>query len=215
MRPWDASAIEALIAAGVPESASLEYKSDLHLGTNGEKTEVAKDLTSIGSGGGGTVLFGVDEDTKDWPAATATAPLTDPSLLSRLENILQDGVRPPLVVSFTRIDVDGGHVLAAEVEPSPLGPYMVELYGERRFHIRDGNRTRRMTETEVSQAYALPAQLTSTRRHGRHMRCRCPHRQRMSGSRSPGSRKRPCPTLLTSRPSNPQTCSRRPNQPCT
>jgi hypothetical protein len=163
MRTWDRSAIEGLITAGVPEGASLEFKSELHLDSKGQKSEVAKDLTGMGNAGGGSILFGVDEDTNEWPVATAITPLTEASLLSRVEDILQAGVHPPLVATFTRVEVPDGFVLAAEVSPSPLGPYMVELYGERRYHVRDGARTRRMTESEVSGAYAVAARARDQR----------------------------------------------------
>lgn len=156
MRFTSKSQIDDLVTHRVVESASLEFKGELHLDKQSERSEALKDLSGMGNGGGGTILYGVVEDNgKDWPAARAVAPLTDFSLQARLENIVRDGMHPPLLVDYTPIEYDGGYVLAVEVRRSPVGAYMVESYGDRRFYRRVGSNVFKMSEPEVRDAYTL------------------------------------------------------------
>src|SRR4051812_43418099 len=124
--------LQALCDVQEPESPSLEYKSELTLS---DKREVLKDLTGMGNSGGGTVIFGI-ADRKDNGADVADAiqALTDRQLPGRLEDIVRDGVKPPLVWRLEAVEVDDGFVLVAEVQRSTLGPYMVELANERRYY---------------------------------------------------------------------------------
>jgi hypothetical protein len=155
MPAWTADAIRSLVTAGISESASLEFKQELWLDTPTQKREVLKDLSGMGNGGAGTVVFGIAEGAQEWPVADRLTPLTDPTLLGRLEDVARAGVRPSLIVNYSSIAVDGGYVLAVDVDRSPLGPYMVELNGDRRYHHRIGTRTYPMSEAEVADRYAL------------------------------------------------------------
>jgi len=149
-------ALQSLVSAGVPESASIEYKRELHIVTRAERLEVLKDLSGMGNGGGGSVIYGIEEDSgSDWPVPVAITPLTERGAIGRLEDITRVGIQPPLLCQLTTVDVSGGHVLVVDVLPSPLGPYMVEAYGDRRHHVRSGTRTMPMTEQQVRDAYAI------------------------------------------------------------
>jgi hypothetical protein len=156
--------LDALIEHGDPESPSLEYKRELHLGQRSERLEALKDLTAMGNGGGGTIVFGMDETEGDWPLAKEVKPLTDRTLVAKLENMVRDGIRPPLLWDVDVLDVgDHGFVLSVDVMRSPLGPYMVEAYGNRRYHVRVGRRTEEMHEAMVRDAYELAARARDRR----------------------------------------------------
>lgn len=164
MRFRSVAELDALIEDGVPETPSLEYKRELHITQRSERLEVLKDLTAMGNGGGGTIVFGMDETTGDWPLANEVTPLTDRSLVARLENVARDGIRPPLVWDMDLIDMgDRCFVLSVDVLRSPLGPYMVEAYGNRRYHVRVGRRTEEMHEAMVRDAYELAARARGRR----------------------------------------------------
>lgn len=150
-------ALQRLIDHGIPEAPSLEYKRELHLDSRGERLEALKDLTAMANGGGGSIIFGMDEGPGEFPVAAGVRPLSDRSLPGRLEDILRDGVRPPLLAETGVIEHDDGFVLVADVQPSPLGPYMVQAYGNLQYHRRVGRRTEPMTEQQVRDAYALAA----------------------------------------------------------
>ncbi len=156
MRFRDQGDLDDLVSHRIPESASLEYKRELSLGPKSERLEALKDISAMGNGGGGTVIYGMDEDRGgDWPVAKEIVPQPDFGLLGKLENIWRDGVRPPLLVEPNVIEVDGGYVLAVNVRPSPLGPYMIEAYGDRRHYVRTLTSAVPMTEQQVRDAYAL------------------------------------------------------------
>lgn len=148
--------LQSLVADRIPESASLEYKRELHIAIRAERLEVLKDVSGMGNGGGGAVIYGIEEDSgSEWPVPSAITPLDDPGAAGRLEDIIRGGIQPPLLWELTTVDVAGGHVLVVNVLPSALGPYMVEAYGDRRHHIRSGTRTVPMTEQQVRDAYGL------------------------------------------------------------
>jgi hypothetical protein len=159
-----AETLEALVTDHLPESQVLEYKGDQVLDSREQKSELLKDLTGMGNGGGGTILIGVAEDD-DHLTAKELAPLSDPALKGRIENVARAGVQPPLLYELRRIDVEGGFVLEATVEASPLGPYMVTLYSatEGRYYKRHQTSVDQMSEAEIRDAYAL-AQRAGERR---------------------------------------------------
>lgn len=147
-----------LVDSQIPESASLEYKSQLPLGTRGNKIEVLKDLSGLGNGGGGTVVYGVAEDPDLDGVPLSIVPLNDRRAIGVLEDVLRSGIRPPLLYELTALDLgEGCFVLICDVRRSPLGPYMVEAFGQGRYFIRHGTRTSPMTEQEVRDAYTLAA----------------------------------------------------------
>jgi hypothetical protein len=83
--------------------------------------------------------------------------MADRSIVARLEDVVRDGVRPPLLFDLTVIETGDGYVLAADVQPSPLGPYMVTARRNYRYHRRIGRRTEPMDEQQVRDAYLLAA----------------------------------------------------------
>ena len=111
----------------------------------------------MANGGGGVVIFGVGEDPENQGAPEAIQPVTDRGIVGRLEDIARTTVSPPLLMDLTVLDGSGGFVLIVEVLRSPLGPHMIEAYGDRRYHVRKGSRTVPMTEQQVRDAYALAA----------------------------------------------------------
>lgn len=147
--------VDSLILNAIPEGPSLEYKAALALGPDGQRVEAMKDLTGMGNGGGGTLIYGVHEDPANEGVPAGTRPLEDRSLVGVLEDIVRSSVRPPLLFNYRVLEGTEGFLLVVDVARSPLGPYMVEGYGQRRFFIRVGSRTAPMQEQHVRDAYAL------------------------------------------------------------
>jgi hypothetical protein len=147
--------VQSLLDNEIPEGDSLEYKQTLELGPEGQRREVLKDLSGMGNAGGGSVIFGISEDPTREGVPDAVSPMSDARVVGRLEDVVWAGIRPPLSYELQRFPVGSGFVLVANVRRSPLGPYMVEAYRDRRYHIRVGTRTFEMTEQQVRDAYAL------------------------------------------------------------
>lgn len=162
MRFSDIASLKGLIESRIPESVSLEYKSQVHLEQREEKKELLKDLTGMGNGGGGTIIFGIDEEPETSIALTLT-PIEDASLMGRIENIVRDAVHPPLVWSYKVFDHEGGVIVVVDVEPSIVGPYRVDAYEEGRYYIRVMRSTAPMSESQVRDAYALAMRSTDRR----------------------------------------------------
>ena len=53
--------LKDLIAAGVMESTTLEYKSAIDTRTDGWKKEMAKDVSAMANSNGGTIIYGIKE----------------------------------------------------------------------------------------------------------------------------------------------------------
>ena len=148
--------VERLVESSAEETTALELKESLFLSTPSQKKELLEDLTGMANGGGGTVIFGVAE--RDGGVADRVVALSDRRLIGVLQDIVRDGVSPPLLVSYSVIDVpDQGFVLTADVEHSALGPDMIEAYGETRYYTRSGTSTYPMREQQVRDAYLLAA----------------------------------------------------------
>jgi hypothetical protein len=157
----DLHMVERLIQSRIPESGSLEYKSELSLAVTEARRELLKDLTGMGNGGGGTVIFGMQEET-----GTSIAKEIKPIVrvaVGQIEHIVRAAVHPPLVWSCSSFEVDGGSVLLVDVEPSMLGPYMVDAYKERRYYKRAGDRVHPMSKQEVRDVYAIALRATERR----------------------------------------------------
>ncbi|MBL8779164.1 MAG: ATP-binding protein [Acidimicrobiales bacterium] len=156
MRLRSEADLDSLVDAAIPEGQRLEYKKELHLEQRVQRREALKDLTGMANGGGGTVVFGIGETDQAPPVAGEVSPLEDAALVGRLEDIVQAGTSPPLLVEYSPVPcAAGGFVLVVDVERSPLGPVMVEGYGEARYFSRTGSRTAPMNEQQVRDAYAL------------------------------------------------------------
>lgn len=135
----------------------IEFKQGVELGGKEARIELLKDLTGMANGGGGLVVFGVDEARHADGRVTSAGvrPIEDKAISGQIADIVRDSVFPPLLVEFHEVDVDGGYVLVAEVYPSALGPYMVEAYGQNRYFTRVGRSTAPMGEQQVRDRYAL------------------------------------------------------------
>lgn len=140
----------------VVEDQHFDIKQILDLSTEARRKEALKDLTGMGNGGGGTVAFGIAERVVGSDAvADRIVELTDPSLVSRLRDTVANAVRPTLRWRAETVEQDsGGYVLIVDVEPSPLGPYMVDAYKDHRYWRRVHTSTVPMDERMVHDLYA-------------------------------------------------------------
>lgn len=162
MRFDDLQSVQRLIESRIPESASLEFKSDAPLGSDSAKRELLKDLTGMGNGGGGILIFGLSEESETSIAREFT-PLTDASFVGRVEDIVRDGIHPPLIWCQTTFVINGGFVVVVDVEQSSLGPYRVDSYNEGRYYVRVQRSTVQMSEPQVRDAYALASRAIDQR----------------------------------------------------
>ena len=164
MRFQDLSDVQRLIDQSIREAPALEFKSEAPLDTEGAKKKFARDVTSMGNSGGGTIIFGLKaDDSTGIGIAQEIAPIVNSSILSTMSDIIRDTVRPPLLWNLAEFEVGEGRVLVAEVTPSALGPYMVQGYDDNRYFRRSTTGVVAMSEYEISSAYALAARSAERR----------------------------------------------------
>lgn len=146
------------LSGTISEGQRLDFKQELHLATSGERLELLKDLTAMGNGGGGTIAFGIAERRAgDESFADHVTPLTDRADLGRMTDLILSAVRPMLIWSDHTIETTGGFVHIVDVEPSPLGPYMVQLKQNNRYYRRVADRSVPMDASMVGDHYSQAA----------------------------------------------------------
>lgn len=161
VRYSDLRSVEQLVELKVSESTVLEYKREVDLSGTSARRELLKDLTGMANGGGGSIIYGVEEDGHG--SASRVVALATQSVVGQMRHIVQAGVQPPLVWAVEAYATGDGWVIVAEVEPSGLGPYMVDGYNEQRYFVRIGTDVVRMSERSVRDAYALASRAASQR----------------------------------------------------
>jgi hypothetical protein len=133
--------IELLISGG--EQATLEFKRELP-GSNPAK--VMKTVAAFANGGGGTILFGVEDDG----AIIGVGEHYTRRTLDRLTNLISDWVRPLPDFECEMIEIDGHGVLAINVASGSAAPYGIGK-GERNisYHVRRSGNTFPATPADV------------------------------------------------------------------
>jgi hypothetical protein len=140
--------LDRLVANGVPEGRSLEYKELLPGGNDGERREFLADISSLANTIGGDVVYGVregrDENGKatDMPSSVEGVAVTNRDTeVQRLESMLRDGIGPRLSgMRYRWVDGFGlGPALVVRVPESWSRPHMVTFQQLSRFYARAAN----------------------------------------------------------------------------
>jgi hypothetical protein len=153
--------IESWINLKIPESKELDYKATISIGTNREKTELGKDVSSFANEKGGVLLYGVPEIKADGvpvPVELSKCGINIPeSLAEDIERILFHVIVPPLTELVIRI------LKPQEIKPNVLlfvyhpeswnKPHMLEGYKDQRYYRRENFQSVPMNEREIEAAY--------------------------------------------------------------
>lgn len=139
------------------ESEVLEFKPWIGLEPKDSKRyEILKVAASFGNSGGGSILFGVADDTTLLPFSKARSALGygamqyDEALdayAARLLRFLREGVRPALPVDVAVHPVGGHSILRLRVEPGPDRPYSVVEDGK--IFVRRGATSRTVRQDDA------------------------------------------------------------------
>jgi hypothetical protein len=127
------------------EGAQLEYKEKLP-DTRDEKRNVFKTVVAFANGGGGTIVFGIEDETKTIKGLDGK-----PSVQRRrLTDLLRDLVRPAPSVRVEDGGVDGRQLLVLHVQPGGGTIYGLVL---------DGNKPEYYVRRDGTTFYARPEEL--------------------------------------------------------
>lgn len=149
---WEEPDLQRLCDERQRELQRLEFKRELQLESEGQRREVERDVMAISNGGGGVIVYGIEEAPlpDGGTAASAVRPLADGSLYERLNSLLDDRGSPRLSFDLYAVDVAaGGLCLVLDI----AGPRRPHMANDGRFYGRRGTSSRRMTEAEVADAY--------------------------------------------------------------
>ncbi len=150
---WTESDLQALIDEKIPESLHKEYKSTISVG---EKKKLCKTVSAFANAYGGAIIFGLKEkeQTNKGSIPEIRTPISDSSLIERLENILLDSVQPRMefvVHPIPSEDHPGSSYYILDVPKSRRGLHMLQADG--RYYIRRNYRVEPMDALEIEDAF--------------------------------------------------------------
>ena len=153
--------LRSLLDNAEPEGVLLDYKEQLNVGSQGERREVAKDISSFANELGGTLVYGIPEQrTQPQAAPTPIRPYgieTMPGVEQVLENIFLTTISPLLpeyrIRRVVLSEYPGMVCYVVWTSESWVGPHMVHGYKDGRFYRRGQFRAVRMSERDVEDRY--------------------------------------------------------------
>jgi hypothetical protein len=158
----DKASVESLIADAVREGRFIEYKRELHDGTEDKKKEFLADVSSFANTSGGDILYGIEEQRDNgkptgFPqAALGLAGINVDETIRQLESQMQTGIKPP--VAGIRIhSIPGfpqGPVLLIRIPKSWRAPHMVTYQMRPAFHARTNTGKQPLDIADIRSAFA-------------------------------------------------------------
>ena len=124
------------------EGKTLEFKRDLS-----SPAPVLRTLVAFANTAGGTLLFGVEDATRD------VIGVTDPlALAERLTNMASDSIEPRLVPEIEILPWRKKYLVGVEVYPSPSRPHHIARDGQAGgIYVRVGSTNRRADDELIAE----------------------------------------------------------------
>lgn len=153
--------LQALIANGVAEGRTIDYKRQMPGNSDGDKREFLADASSFANTGGGDLVYGIDE-IGGLPTQIAGVQAADLDLeIRRLDSILASGLNPRIRYGIKTVaSGSGGSVVVLRVERSWTGPHRVVFQGHDKFYGRNSAGKYSLDVNELRTAFALSSTTT-------------------------------------------------------
>jgi len=150
------SDLTALIANGVAEGRTIDYKLTLPGNSDADKKEFLADASSFANTSGGDLIFGMDE-ARGLPTQIAGIRTADHDLeIRRLDSILAAGLSPRIRYSMRSVATTAGlPVLIIRIERSWAGPHRVIFQQQDKFYGRNTAGKYPLDVNELRAAFAL------------------------------------------------------------
>ena len=147
--------LEALIGVE-SESKYIEYKRSLPGKTDDAKREFLCDASSFANTEGGYLVFGIEEANGRATRLTGLPGINPDDEILRLEQMLRDGVRPPLTVETAAVLLDGGSVaIVMRISKSWNPPHQVTFQKAARFYASASNEKYQLDVDELRSVFLL------------------------------------------------------------
>lgn len=165
----DRNDIENLVANGVPESKTIEYKEQLPGNSDGDKKEFLADVSSFANASGGDILYGVSEQSGIPTATNALGGIDNDEEIRRLEGIIQTSLAPRIVgLQIKAIDgFTNGSIILIRIPKSWNSPHMVTFKGSSRFFARNSAGKSQLDVDEIRSAFIASESLAERLREFR------------------------------------------------
>jgi Putative DNA-binding domain len=146
-----------LITDGDSENKTLDYKRDLPGQSEGEKKEFLYDASSFANTLGGDIVFVMEEQNGMAINLVGLAGINPDKEILRLQEILRDGIRPPITGVDPRvIELTNGNVaIVVRIPKSWNPPHQVTFQKAFRFYARDTNGKYQVDVDELRSIFSL------------------------------------------------------------
>ena len=130
--------LQALIDTGTPEGIAIEFKRDAYGGSDFDKKELLKDVSSFANTSGGHIVIGMGADDGVPVGISAIVDRSSDKEVLRLENIIRDGVTPRITgVRIKALATGSGFAIVLRIPRSWNPPHQVSAYKTNRFYVRN------------------------------------------------------------------------------
>jgi hypothetical protein len=151
--------LQSLILDREAEGKTFEYKRDVVGKVEADKKEFLYDVSSFANTNGGCLIFGMEEE-KGYPSSLVGLENVNPDQeILRLEQMLRDGVRPPIIgVESAAIALNNGNVaLVMRIPRSWNPPHQVIYQNAFRFYGRGTNGKYQLDVDELRSVFSISA----------------------------------------------------------
>lgn len=142
--------ITATINGSLEETTIFDAKREI----SPKNVDLAKDVSAMANTSGGTIVFGIGEDTNK--RLTVLAPFELKGQRERIDQVIQTSISEiPIFKLFaieSQADATKGYIVLV-IPPSERAPHMVEVKGDKRFYGRSETGNRALSESEVARLY--------------------------------------------------------------
>ncbi|MBL4673592.1 MAG: ATP-binding protein [Arenicella sp.] len=161
--------LQELVIVGSPESNILEFKAAKYGNSDGEKSEMLKDISAFANTHGGHLILGINE--VDGVAGTICS-VCDENLdaeILRMEQIIRSGIESSITgIKIRAIPLSiGGHAIVLRIPKSWSSPHRVVAKGSNRFYLRNSAGT---YQPSIEELRALFAQSSTALENARKFR---------------------------------------------
>lgn len=152
---WDEPDADLQLLLSGGEGPTVEFKRQLPADNSREvKRTALKTIAAFATGTGGTVVYGVDDETAE-PVGLDTATMLIERQRDRLVNMIRDCIAPEPRYDPRLADVDGKTLLVLQVHAGGRGAYA--LFPEHpEFYVRRGASTFRARQEDIAAAFQRP-----------------------------------------------------------
>ena len=145
--------LDEAVAAGVPETDDLDWKSELPPASGLPLTDFPKDVAAMANRGGGLIVYGVKESQG---AAVVRVDVGDVSEAHErsLRSVAVTSITPPVFgLKVHRLSSGGMRAIVVQVPPSTDGPHLIYRNDYFGAPVRNGADTVWMKERQIEAMY--------------------------------------------------------------